>query len=321
MLCIIFSNCTHRHFKEADCYEEAPPITVSLDLKIILNSEYHLTENGLPYKRGHQKSHSRRILIEARQKENIAARKTLISNLPTTSNDTLLVSTDLKLQTSRYELCVWMDNTGDNTYPHYTAQSLDNITCSEPYCGNTDTKECLYGNTTIDLTDHPGEIQTHLETTIELFPPLARYEIITTDAKEFLRQISRQKERDYYLTFSYQYFFPMVFDAYTGKVTDSWSNVSFSVPLDIKDKHQTECLLGFDYILADTLSNTMLLNLTVKDAYDNTVANTTNLKIPYKRGCVTRISGRFLTPPKPGKIEINTEFDDDINIELDKLTN
>ena len=56
-----------------------------------------------------------------------------------------------------------------------------------------------------------------------------------------------------------------------------------------------------------------------KDENNKEIITTSPINIPYKQGYSTRIIGNFLTKRKPGGIEINTEFDDEINIDIDNI--
>ncbi len=319
VLCIIMFSCAHRHSKESDDYEETNTSPITLTLNIILKPTFRILEQNSPQITNISKRYRKRFHIEVCQNNTIITRQTIFLDSLSSTNDSLFLSTKLELNTLKYDLSVWMDYTEDDSDLHYIAENLNNITCIEPYCGNTTSKECLYGHKTIDLREYRNQENIHAETNITICPPVARYEIITTDVEEFIKQTSWHSDKKYRISFTYLFFYPMVFDAYEGIVKDSWSNVSFELPLNITDNKQKECKLGFDYILADTTINTAMLVLTVKDENNKEIITTSPINIPYKQGYSTRIMGNFLTKRKPGGIEINTEFDDEINIDIDNI--
>ncbi len=319
VLCMIMSSCAHRHSKESDDYEELTSSPILLTLNIILEPTFHTLKPDLLRDSCTDKGYHKRFILEISQNNRIISRKTFFSDSLSLSNDSSFLSINLELQTLEYDLSVWMDYTEENSDLHYITQNLNHITCVEPYCGNTTSKECLYGHKTIDLREFRNQENPHAETSIKIRPPVAKYEIITTDVKEFIKQTSWQSNKKYHITFSYPFFFPMVFNARAGAVKDSWSNVFFDIPLDITDNQQNDCRLGFDYILADTTTNIVMLTVTVKNENNKEIITSAPIKIPCKQGHSTQIVGRFLTQNKSGGIEINTEFDDEINIDIDYL--
>lgn len=319
VLCMIMCSCAHRHSKESDDYEETVSSPVTLTLNIISKPNFYALKRNLPQTTNNDKYFRKRFLIEVCQDNTVITRQTISPDSLSLANDSLFLSTKLELQTLQYDLSIWMDYTKDNSDLHYITENLNKVTCVEPYCGNTASKECLYGHKTIDLRKYRKQENIHAETNITIRPPVAKYEIIATDVEEFIKQTSWPFNKKYRITFTYLFFYPMVFNAHEGVIKDSWSNVSFDLPLNITDNKQKECKLGFDYILADTTINTAMLVLTVKDENNKEIITSPPISIPYKQGYSTRIAGNFLTKSNPGGIEINTEFDDEINIDIDDL--
>ena len=321
VLCMLTCCCAHRHSKESDEDNDFTTAPILLTLNIISEPDFRTSGCNILQTSDINGQYRKRFLIEARQNNTVITRKTVFPDTLSLIKDSLFLSIDLELQTSKYDLSVWMDYTKENTDCHYITDHLNNITCVEPYCGNTITKECLYGHKTIDLREFGNQRDLHVETNINIHPPVAKYEIVTTDVEEFIKQTSWQPNKSYHVIFTYLFFYPMVYNAYEGTVKDSWSDVSFEIPLNITDKKQKECTLGFDYILADTTTNIVMLALTVKDENDKEIITSSPIKIPYRQGYFTPITGRFLTKNKSGGFEINTEFDDEINIDIDNLIN
>lgn len=317
ILCIIILGCAHRHSKESDDYEIIKPSPITLTLNIISTPIFHeLKQTPHQYPDSKDCFH-KRFIIEVCQNNTPVTRQTFFAD--SLDKDSMFLSVNLELQTLKYDLSVWMDYTEEQSDFHYLTQSLNHITCVEPYCGNTTSKECLYGYKTVDLSGFCNQENPHAETDIKIHPPIAKYEIVATDVEEFIKQISWQPNKKYHITFSYPFFYPMVFDAHKGVVKDSWSNVFFDIPLDITDRKQKECRLGFDYILADTTTNIVMLVITVKDENNKEITTSPPIQISYRQGYSSQITGRFLTRSKPGGIEINTEFDDEIDIDIDRL--
>ena len=60
------------------------------------------------------------------------------------------------------------------------------------------------------------------------------------------------------------------------------------------------------------------MSILVKNNQGQTITYTPNITVPYKQGHLTTIRGNFLTPKTSG-ITINTEYDGEINIDLDRI--
>ena len=78
---------------------------------------------------------------------------------------------------------------------------MQQITCTDPYTGSTPYRDCLYGTVLLDLRDYRNEWNAKVQVSVELVRPLAQYEIIATDVKEFLAE-SKNNGRQVRLTAS-----------------------------------------------------------------------------------------------------------------------
>ena len=76
--------------------------------------------------------------------------------------------------------------------------------------------------------------------------------------------------------------------------------------------------VGADFVL--TNGEESFVNVTIQMIDTNTgdiVATVQHVKIPYKRGHLTTVTGHFLTAGKtPGGVQIDTEWGEDIVIEF-----
>ena len=152
--------------------------------------------------------------------------------------------------------------------------------------------------------------------------PLAQYEIIATDVKDFLAKSQRQREAGtaHSVTFSYGFYFPLGFNVLTGKPQKSQMNVAFTAPLTVPDDGREEYTIGTDFIFVNGEESYVPLEIRIADSDGYVVSLTTGLNVPYRRGHLTTLRGRFLTSKVSPGVGINPDFDDDdINIDLDDL--
>lgn len=61
------------------------------------------------------------------------------------------------------------------------------------------------------------------------------------------------------------------------------------------------------------------LNIELADANGKVVSRTRGLEVPYRRGHLTTLRGNFLTNEMQGGINIDTGYDDEIDIDLDSF--
>ena len=153
---------------------------------------------------------------------------------------------------------------------------------------------------------------------------LAKYRIIATDVQEFLAKTQRQRDAEggnntYTVTFSYGFYFPLGFNTATGKPMNSVQGVTFSTPLTIPDDGTEKCPLGSDFIFVNGTESFVPLNIELADANGKVVSRTRGLEVPYRRGHLTTLRGNFLTNEMQGGINIDTGYDDEIDIDLDSF--
>lgn len=57
----------------------------------------------------------------------------------------------------------------------------------------------------------------------------------------------------------------------------------------------------------------------INDSGGNLVSRTAGLEVPYRRGHLTTVRARFLTNEMKGGVDINYDFEGDIDVDLDDL--
>ena len=228
---------------------------------------------------------------------------------------------ELSLMPGDYDLRLWADWDGG----YYNADDLGKVlvlTDSYVANGETDKKDAYYSTTTLSVPSSPTG---GVEGAVSLVRPFAKYRLIATDVEAYYNLIEKGEAlppiEDLQVRVTYEGFFPTGFNVATGKPNDALNTgIHYtSVPTvaegyDAKVNRQ----VGADFVL--TNGEESFVTVTIQMVDTNTgeaVATVQHVKIPYKRGHLTTVTGHFLTAGKtPGGVQIDTEWGEDIVIEF-----
>lgn len=329
LLVATLSGCVHDYPTMTEDGEEGiDPTLVQVNTEVTLDLELVpleiVTETARSGTTKAAPDYRRRFIIEARREGKTEARQVTVLDDVNAGKDKLTFPINLKLHAVEYTLVVWTDyvEAGTAADLYYNTTDLEQIVCTEPYTGSTDLRDCLYGTAALDLRPYRDEWNAKVQVQIEMVRPLAKYEIIATDVQEFLKKTRRQRDdggNTYTITFSYGFYFPLGFNTTTGKPMNSVMGVRFSAPVTIPDDGSEECLLGSDFVFVNGTESFVELNIELSDAGGKVVSRTRGLEVPYRRGHLTTVQGKFLTNEMQGGIDIDTGYDDNIDIDLDSF--
>ena len=229
---------------------------------------------------------------------------------------------ELSLMPGDYDLRLWADWNGG----YYNADDLNKVlVLTDNYVANgeTDKKDAYYATTALSIPSSPtGGVE---GASVSLERPFAKYRLIATDVEAYYNLIEKGEAlppiEDLQVRVTYEGFFPTGFNVATGKPNDALNTgIHYtSVPTvaegyDAKVNRQ----VGADFVL--TNGEESFVNVTIQMVDTNTgeaVATVQHVKIPYKRGHLTTVTGHFLTAGKtPGGVQIDTEWGDDIVFEF-----
>ena len=229
---------------------------------------------------------------------------------------------ELSLMPGNYDLRLWADWNGG----YYNTDDLSAVTVlTDSYVANgeTDKKDAYYATTALSIPSSPtGGVE---GASVSLERPFAKYRLIATDVEAYYNLIDKGEAlpdiEDLQVRVTYEGFFPTGFNVATGKPNDALNTgIHYtSVPTvaegyDAKVNRQ----VGADFVL--TNGEESFVNVTIQMIDTNTgeaVATVQHVKIPYKRGHLTTVTGHFLTAGKtPGGVQIDTEWGEDIVIEF-----
>lgn len=270
--------------------------------------------------------HRRRFIIEARRNGRAEVRQVAVMEDAEENDKKLTLPVRLRLHAVEYSFAVWTDyvKAGTNTDLYYNTEDLQQIACTTPYTGSTDYRDCLYGTAPLDLRPYRDQWNARVQLNMEMVRPLAKYQIVATDVKDFIKTVEKKYpgETEFGIRFSYGFYFPLAFNVWEGKPTDSQLGVAFTTRLTLPAAGTEEMILGFDHVFVNGLGSYIPLSMEITSLRDGSVVGRmSGLNVPYQRGHLTTIRGRFLTAMSgSGGIGIDPGYDDeDIDIDLDKL--
>ena len=219
---------------------------------------------------------------------------------------------ELSLMPGNYDLRLWADWNGG----YYNADDLSAVTVlTDSYVANgeTDKKDAYYTASVLNV----GEEDT--EQAITLTRPFARYRLIANDVEGYLNLIKNGEDlpaiEDLQVRVTYEGFFPTGFNVATGKPNDALNtSIHYTSVPTVADGYDeaTARQVGADFVLTNGEESAVTVTIQMIDTNtDETVCTVSGIKIPYKRGHLTTVSGHFLTAGKTaGGVQVDTEWND-----------
>lgn len=326
VLAIAFTGCVHDYPDGEGIDPTLVEVNTEVTLDLALVPLQTVTNKARSGTTEAADGYRRRFIVEAWREGKPIARQVTVMEQAEEDGTGITLPIRLKLHAVEYTLAVWTDyvTAGTDTDLYYNTENLQQIVCTTPYIGSTSNRDCLYGTTTLDLRQYRDEWNAKVQVKVDMVRPLAQYRIIATDVQEFLKKTQRKRNGEsgnniYTLTFSYGFYFPLGFNISTGRPMNSVQGVKFSASLAIPDDGTEECELGSDFIFVNGTESFVPLDIELADADGKVVSRTRGLEVPYRRGHLTTIRGNFLTNEMQGGIDIDTGYDDEIDVDLDSF--
>lgn len=310
LLPALISSCQH---DEAD---GDPQVNITAD--ITLNMPFIALDGNQTRAVG---DYHHRFIAIAYDGKNEVARQVLYADVnPAQPSVSLPIS--MKLHPRNYKLVVWADYViqAEKGYALlYDTGNMERIERADSYKGNSLYYDAFYGTAALDLTSHANQPDVKVPVEVTMNRPLARYELIATDVEKFLQKIKDKQitGSKFTLTVKYGYYLTTGFNALTGQVKHPMQYISYSKTIDTPTADTKELNVGFDYVLVNGEGSFVSLTIEITNEKNVVVARYRDLKVPYEQNHLTTIRGKFLTA-NPG-IDIDTDFDDDIIVDLDRL--
>lgn len=239
----------------------------------------------------------------------------------------------LSMPEGDWDIYVWQDLKNENVKPYYNYDNFAQITYDKPYRGDTDYRQAFEGMTTVSI---PATIEEKyiIEGRIDMERPQAKYVFIATDFEKFYNEtltrfgapaeksrwemLSAAQKQEILKGFSvivrYPWFMPSVYDMFTQRVRDSWTDVSF--PAEINPLNGEEAVVALDYVFMNHHDSSAQVQLGLRIPDNSVIGLTGAITIPLKRGQITYVRGNFLTASVGNGLEVDFSFSGDFNIRI-----
>lgn len=323
VLAIAFTGCVHDYPDGGGIDPTLVEVETEVTLDLALVPLQTVTDKARSATTKADDGYRRRFIVEAWREGEAVARQVTVMEEAEENATGITLPILLRLHAVEYTLAVWTDyvKAGTDTDLYYDTQNLQQVACTDPYTGSTDYRDCLYGTTALDLRQYRDQWNAKVQVKIDMVRPLAKYELIATDVKDFLRKTKKQRAGDetFTITFAYGFYLPTAFNVLTGRPSDSRTGVTYTAPLTVPDDGSEECLIGSDFVFVNGVESFVQLSMEIRDGGGNVISRTTGIDVPYRRGHLTTVRARLLTNEMQGGVDIDPDFDGDIDVDLDGL--
>lgn len=315
----LLAGCIHEHPDDGG----TDPTLLTVEVGLTLNLEWEDYQSRSKAAVRSAGSYTRRFIVEVRRGGQTVHKQTVIATDFAEGQTEFTLPEPIELHALEYTVAVWSDYTDAQSEDglYYDAANLNAITLRDPYAGNTDYRDCHYAVSTLDLRSYRNQWNARVQLDVAMVRPLAKYRIVATDVQEF-REVMQKKfpgRMEFGIRFSYSFYLPVAFNVWEGKPSESRSGVAFDGTLSLPDDDSEELLLGSDYIFVNGEGSYIPLSVEISVGGE-LVGRFTGLNVPYRRGYVTTLRGRFLTAMSgSGGIGIDLGYDGDIDIDLDNF--
>ena len=225
---------------------------------------------------------------------------------------------ELSLMPGDYDLRLWADWDGG----YYNADDLSAVTVlTDNYAAGeeTDKKDAYYTASVLNIGEDSSE------QAITMTRPFARYRLIANDVEGYLNLIANGEDyppvEDLQVHITYVGFFPTGFDVATGKPNDALNTgIHYTTaPVAATGYPEGEARqIGSDFVLTNGEESFVTVTIQMIDPRTGEAISTVSgIQIPYRRGHLTTVTGRFLTAGKTtGGVEVDDDWENDITIDF-----
>lgn len=222
-------------------------------------------------------------------------------------------SADVSLPKGEYDINLWVDYAVDaKTDNHYMTTDPDVISLVDKavYRGSDDTRKAF--SKRISLT-----VDGNAPQAVDMYCPLAKYKLVATDVEKYeaLRVQKGYPALDALkVVISYEGYLPTAYSITEAKLADSEEGYSFSA--SILEQSAAKALVATDYVLVNQEQSSVTVTILFKDASDKTIGGVRGVKIAYRAGQLTTVSGNFLTAGMGQGITVDTDWSGDHDVDF-----
>lgn len=212
-----------------------------------------------------------------------------------------------------YNVMVWSDlveTSGDT--PFYNADSFVEILLQGDQTGNINHRDAFCGKDNIMLSAKSGA-QLSKTINIRMKRPLAKFEIVANDLKEFTDMKGRDLSQ-YKAKIQYVGFVPNAYSLFTERPVASSTGKMFESSLT--KLTDAEVSMGFDYVFVSEKGTTVTVRIGIYDKKDQPISFSNPMTIPIMPDHHTRLAGKFLMLKTSNGVDIDPNWSGDYNIIL-----
>lgn len=235
----------------------------------------------------------------------------------------LLLRIPTPLYPAEYDLHLWCDFLHPETGSPigFDISTLSDIRPLFNHGEVSDSYDARYYAGKLDLREYTGKWDTDAVVTIATVNPIGRFRLVAADYNEFLRLFDKEIRRGekYSVTIEYQSAIPEAFSLTDCLPIRPAEKVTFTLPLDIIAVPGIELELASDCLFLPPDGMEVNLKTTILNSAKALVAQTSGINFLMQRGCITTLSGRFLTNFISGGLSVDNEWNGEITIDYDSL--
>ena len=295
------------------------PTAVTLNLNLAMNLS--LAERApVTITRASETNYLRRFIVEAYLDRQVAARQTVYEE----DFNRASLSVSMKLHARNYRILVWADYVNAETPEQglvYDAENLAFILPAGKYIGNSRYKDVFAASAMADLTSFRNHWGAETSLDVELYRPVARYELVAKDVATFLNKLSTGglKGESFTARVKYSDYLPTGYNLWDDVPKNSLMYMEYKVAFERPADGTKELILGFDYVLTDAGETVSIpVELEILNEKNEVLARTA-FRVPCERGKNTTVRGNFLTSDANGGIGIDPDYDGDLEVDLGEL--
>ena len=234
------------------------------------------------------------------------------------------------LPAGSYSIMVWADMRENPAHDHfYCADNFVEITLQGDHRGCNDWRDGYRGTADLMLTT---SIMVHTPDTLDILMqrPMAKYEFVTTDLKEFIdKEVQNAQARgdldytaegparvinpdDYQVRVYYAGYMPNTYNMFLDKPVDSATGVSY--PGKFTQLNEDEASIAFDHVFVNGKNASVTTQVALYNKRGELLSLTDPINIPLMRNRHTILRGSFLMQESSKGLVINPDFDGDHTI-------
>lgn len=219
----------------------------------------------------------------------------------------------MQLSPGDYDVHLWADYTTDAmTDNHYITSDTKSIKIlpKDQYRANTDTRDAFTKSLmlTVGNQDKTEDIAMHR--------PLAKYRLVANDVAKY-NQLRAERGypalEDLKISIVYEGFLPCAYNVSTQKLSDSVGGYGYASALS--EQTDDAVTVGKDFVLVNGEQSFVTVTILFKDANGKTISGINGVRIDYRAGQLTTVSGNFLTAGVGG-VQVDTNWSGDYEVKF-----